>query len=155
MEDLYRERILDHYGSPRNEGTLESADISCERDNPVCGDVVRLDVRLDDGRVTEARFSGQGCVISMASASMFTEEIQGRTLEELRALDDEDIFEMLGVELGSSRSNCGLLPLRVLQEGLEHRKGDRIRDSGSSGKGPGSRKSSSADHASPAKDQDA
>jgi nitrogen fixation NifU-like protein len=116
--DLYREHILDHYGNPRNEGTLENPDISHERDNPVCGDVVRFDVRLKDGRVSEARFEGQGCVVSMASASMFTEEIQGRTVAELRAIDDEDIFDMLGVDLGPSRANCALLPLRVLQEGL-------------------------------------
>ena len=116
--DLYREQILDHYGNPRNEGTLEDADLSHERDNPVCGDVVRLDINFEDGVVSEAAFSGQGCVISIASASMFTERIVGKTIDELRAMDDEDVFEMLGVELGPSRANCGVLPLRVLQEAL-------------------------------------
>jgi nitrogen fixation NifU-like protein len=119
MSDLYREQILDHYGHPRNEGTLEHPDISCQGDNPICGDCVRLDISLQDGKVSQARFTGQGCVISMASASMFTEEIQGKTIAELKEMDDEDIFEMLGIELGPSRSNCGVLPLRVLQEGLE------------------------------------
>ena len=118
MENLYRERILDHYRDPHNRGTLEDADISCEQDNPVCGDVVRLDVRLSDGRVEEARFSGRGCILSMASASMLTEEILGRTVEALRALQDEDVFEMLGVTLGPTRAKCALLPLRVLQKGL-------------------------------------
>jgi nitrogen fixation NifU-like protein len=118
VENLYREHILDHYRHPRNQGTLEGADISCERDNPVCGDVVRLDIRLSGGRVSEARFSGRGCVISMASASMLTEEILGKTVEELRALQDEDVFRMLGITLGPVRAKCGLLPLRVLQEGL-------------------------------------
>ena len=118
MSDLYREQILDHYGHPRNEGTLEDPDISYERDNPICGDVVRLDIKLQDGKVSQARFMGQGCVISMASASMFTEEIQGKSIAELKAMDDEDIFKMLGVDLGPSRANCGVLPLRVLQEGL-------------------------------------
>ncbi len=116
--DLYREHILDHYGNPRNKGVLENPDISHERDNPVCGDVVRLDVQMEDGRVSEATFEGQGCVVSMASASMFTEEIQGRTVAELKAMSDQDIFDMLGVALGPSRANCALLPLRVLQEGL-------------------------------------
>jgi len=116
--DLYREQILDHYGNPRNEGTLESPDLSNERQNPVCGDVIRIDVRLEDGRVSEARFSGQGCVISMASGSMFTEAIQGKSIAELKAMDDEDIFDMLGVDLGPSRANCGVLPLRALQEAL-------------------------------------
>jgi nitrogen fixation NifU-like protein len=119
VNKLYREHILDHYRSPRNQGVLENADISCERDNPVCGDVVRLDVRLSGGRVSEARFSGRGCVISMASASMLTEEIQGKSIEELRALKDKDVFEMLGIMLGPVRAKCGLLPLRALQEGLD------------------------------------
>ncbi len=118
MSDLYREKILDHYGNPRNEGVMENADISHERENPICGDVVQLDIRVEDGRVTEARFSGQGCVISMASASMFTEEIKGKTISELKQLDDEDIFRMLGVELGPSRYHCGVLPLKVLQEAI-------------------------------------
>jgi nitrogen fixation NifU-like protein len=116
--DLYREHILDHYGNPRNEGHLENPDISHERDNPVCGDVVRLDIKLENGKVREARFGGQGCVVSVAAASMFTEEIQGKTIAELKEMGDEDILRMLGVELGASRINCGVLPLRVLQEGL-------------------------------------
>lgn len=120
MENLYREHILDHYRHPRNQGTLDDADISCEQDNPVCGDVARLDIRLKDGRVSEARFSGRGCVISLASASMLTEEILGKTVEELKALQDEDVFRMLGITLGPVRARCGLLPLRALQCGLAH-----------------------------------
>lgn len=119
MKDLYREQILDHYGDPRNRGVLEDADISCEWDNPLCGDVVHLYIKLKDGRVSDVRFTGQGCVISMASASMLTDEIRGKTVEELRALEEKDVFEMLGVELGPSRANCGLLPLQVLQKGLD------------------------------------
>ena len=118
MENLYRTHILDHYANPRNEGTLDDPDISCEWDNPVCGDVVRLDLRLKDGRVSEVRFSGQGCVISMASASMLTEEILGKTVEELKALQDEDVFRILGITLGPVRAKCGLLPLQVLHKGL-------------------------------------
>ena len=120
MTKLYREHILDHYRHPRNKGTLEEADISCELDNPVCGDVVRLDVRLQDGRVSEVQFSGHGCVISLASASMLTEEILGKTVEELEAMGDEDVFHMLGITLGPVRAKCGLLSLRVLEEGLAH-----------------------------------
>jgi nitrogen fixation NifU-like protein len=120
VEDLYREQILDHYAHPRNRGTLDDPDISCEWDNPVCGDVVRFDIRLQDGRVSEVRFSGQGCVISMASASMLTEEILDKTVEELQALQDEDVFRMLGIRLGPVRAKCGLLSLQVLQKGLAH-----------------------------------
>lgn len=123
--DLYRERILDHYGDPRNEGHLDSPDLAHEGDNPVCGDVVRLEINLQNGKVSEARFTGQGCVISMASASMFTETIVGMTIEELKALDDQDMFEMLGVDLGPSRANCGVLPLRVLQEAVAEWEADR------------------------------
>jgi nitrogen fixation NifU-like protein len=119
VDDLYREHILDHYANPRNEGTLEDADIVCEWDNPVCGDTVKLYVRLSEGRVSDVRFEGQGCVISMASASMLTEEIQGKSIEELRALEDKDVFEMLGITLGPVRAKCGLLPLQALQEGLD------------------------------------
>ncbi len=118
LKNLYRERILDHYRNPRNQGTLEDADISNKLDNPVCGDVVRLDVRLSDGRVSEARFSGRGCVLSMASASMLTEEVLGKSVEELRAMEDADVFEMMGITLGAVRAKCGLLSLRVLQDGL-------------------------------------
>jgi len=118
VESLYREHILDHYRHPRNQGTLDGADISYQLDNEVCGDVVRLDVRLQDGQVSEARFSGRGCVISTASASMLTEEILGKTVAELKTLRDEDVFRMLGITLPPVRARCGLLPLRVLQEGL-------------------------------------
>jgi len=97
---------------------LDGADVSYQLENEVCGDVVRLDVRLQDGRVSEARFSGHGCVISTASASMLTEEILGKTVSELKALRDEDVFRMLGIMLPPVRARCGLLPLRVLQEGL-------------------------------------
>ena len=118
MERLYREHVLDHYRNPRNFGTLEQADVSSQLDNPVCGDVVRLDLQVRDGRVTEARFSGQGCVLCMASASMLTEEVVGRTVEDLEMLQEEDIFKMLGITLGPVRAKCALLPLRALQEGL-------------------------------------
>jgi len=118
LKNLYRERILDHYRHPRNQGTLEDADISCELDNPVCGDVVRFDARLSDGRVSETRFSGRGCVLSMASASMLTEEVLGKGVQELRAMEDADVFEMMGVTLGTVRAKCALLSLRALQEGL-------------------------------------
>jgi nitrogen fixation NifU-like protein len=120
VNKLYREHILDHYRHPRNQGTLADADVSYELDNPVCGDAIRLDVRLKDGRVSEAWFSGHGCVVSMASASMLTEEILGKTVEELEALQDADVFEMLGITLGPVRAQCALLSLRVLQEGLTH-----------------------------------
>lgn len=124
MTNPYRERILDHYRHPRNRGVLEDADFSGEVDNPVCGDVVRIDARLRHGRVSEARFSGRGCVLSVAAASMLTEEIVGKDVDELTAMQDEDIFEMLGVTLGPVRARCALLALQALRKGLIQLKDD-------------------------------
>jgi nitrogen fixation NifU-like protein len=118
MDDLYREQILNHYREPRNKGRLESADISSADDNPLCGDRIELDLRLDgEGRVAEVGWDGQGCAISMASASMLSEEIKGKTLDELRDLGKADILEMLGIELGPVRLKCALLSLKVLKAG--------------------------------------
>lgn len=118
MEDLYREHILDHYQNPRNRGTLENPDITYEDTNPLCGDVVRIDIHLEDGRVREVRFDGEGCAISQASASMLTEMIRGHALEEAKALGKEDLLEKLGIPLGPTRIKCALLPLKVLKAGV-------------------------------------
>jgi nitrogen fixation NifU-like protein len=118
MEDLYRENILDHYQNPRNFGTLENPDITYQDDNPLCGDVIRIDLKLDDeDRIVEARFSGEGCAISQASASMLTEEIVGRTLEEVKHIGKEEVLDLLGIKLGPVRLKCALLSLKVLKAG--------------------------------------
>jgi nitrogen fixation NifU-like protein len=118
MEDLYREYILDHYREPRNHGHLEHPDIHAADTNPLCGDRIELDLQVADGRVSEVRFSGRGCAISQASASMLTERIEGATLGELRALRPADMLEMLGVPIGPARQRCALLSLRVLHQGI-------------------------------------
>ncbi|MBO9360713.1 MAG: SUF system NifU family Fe-S cluster assembly protein [Thermoflexus sp.] len=118
MEDLYREIILDHYENPRNYGVLPDADISYEDDNPLCGDRIRIDLKLQDGRIVDVRFSGKGCAISQASASMLTERIKGATVEEARQLTRNDILEMLGIPIGPARIKCALLSLKVLKAGL-------------------------------------
>ncbi|MBI2977089.1 MAG: SUF system NifU family Fe-S cluster assembly protein [Chloroflexi bacterium] len=118
MDDMYREVILDHYKNPRNFGTLDPADISYEDDNPLCGDRIRIDLRLDENqRVKEVAFSGHGCAISQASASMLTEEILGKTLDEIRHIGKEQVLELLGIELGPVRLKCALLSLKVLKAG--------------------------------------
>jgi len=118
MEDMYRENILDHYQNPRHYGTLEDPDISYEDDNPLCGDVIRLDIKLDDeDRISQVAFSGEGCAISQASASMLTEEILGKTLDEVKQISKDDILEMLGIQLGPVRLKCALLSLKVLKAG--------------------------------------
>ena len=117
MEDLYRDNIIDHYQNPRNYGTLEHPDISYEDSNPVCGDEIRMDLKTQDGRVVDARFQGHGCSISQASASMLTEEIIGKTLEEVKQIDKQYLLDLLGIPLGPVRLKCALLSLKVLKAG--------------------------------------
>ena len=119
MDDFYREEILEHYTHPHHYGRLEHPDISHEENNPLCGDRVRFDIQLDgDGQtVTDVRFSGVGCAISKASASMMSDLIVGKTLEEIKALTKEDVLEELGIDLGPVRLKCALLPLKVIKAG--------------------------------------
>lgn len=118
MDDFYREFILDHYKRPRNFGTLENPDISNEEDNPLCGDRIRIDLRLSDDHVVDVRFEGQGCAISTAAASILTEKIKGAPLERIRTFSKEEMLEALGVPLSPVRLKCGLLALKVLKAGL-------------------------------------
>jgi nitrogen fixation NifU-like protein len=124
MDDFYRELILDHYKNPRNFGTLDPHDISYEDDNPLCGDRIRIDLRVDEeNRVTDVAFTGRGCAISQASASLLTEEIRGKTLDEIKQIGKDEILEMLGIELGPVRLKCALLSLKVLKAGAYGMKG--------------------------------
>ena len=118
MEDMYREVILDHYKNPRFRGELDPADISYQDDNPLCGDMIRIDLRVDENdEIVECAFSGQGCAISQASASMLMEDIQGKSLEEIKEYSREEILDMLGIELGPVRLKCAMLSLKVLKVG--------------------------------------
>jgi nitrogen fixation NifU-like protein len=119
--DLYREQLLDHYHNPENFGVLNNADVDIEMDNPTCGDMIHLTARLDGaGRVAEVKFEGQGCVVSMASASMFTEYVKGKTPEEIAAMGLSDIQDMMGgVKLSMGRVKCALLPLNAMKQGLK------------------------------------
>ncbi len=118
--DLYRENLLDHYKNPRNFGTIKKADISHHEYLASCGDDLTIFVKLDkDNKIVDVKFQGKGCAISQASASMLTERIKGMSLEELHALMREDIFEMLGTEIGPGRIKCALLPLKTLMKGVE------------------------------------
>jgi nitrogen fixation NifU-like protein len=117
-ENLYREIILDHYRNPRNKGTLDPADYTYEDTNPLCGDEVRIDLRVNNGQVDEVRFTGRGCAISQASASMLTELIEGQPLDDVKALTKDDLLEELGVPISPARMKCALLPLKVLKAGI-------------------------------------
>ena len=119
MEDLYREVIIDRYKNPQFRGKLEPNDISFEDDNPLCGDHIRIDLRLDeDERVSEIRYDGHGCAISQASADLLTESVIGKSLEDIKKLTKEDVLELLGIELGPVRLKCALLSLKVLKAGV-------------------------------------
>lgn len=115
VSDLYREHILDHYRNPRNHGTLEPNDGSYEDTNPLCGDRVRIDLRFDGDVVSDIRFSGRGCAISQASASMLTEMVKGHTLDEVKELSKDDLLDEIGIPISPARLKCALLPLKVLK----------------------------------------
>lgn len=117
-ERMYREQIIDLYENPLNFGSLEPVDFTYEEDNPLCGDVIRIYVRLDDdNRISDVRWSGEGCAISKASASLLTEDIKGKTLDDVKAYSKEDILELLGIQLSMTRVKCALLSLKVLKAG--------------------------------------
>ena len=117
-DELYRENILDHYKHPRNRGTLEHPDITYEDANPLCGDQLRIDIAVEDGKIAQIRHSGHGCSISQAAASMLCERMEGRPLEEVKRLTRDDVLEMLGIELGPVRLKCALLALKTLKAGV-------------------------------------
>ncbi len=115
-EQLYREQILDHYKSPQNFGELERYDLEFEDTNPLCGDELRVQLRVDDeGRIEDLRFAGKGCAISQASASLVSDEVKGLTVEELLRLDKEFVLDLLGIDISATRIKCALLSLKVLK----------------------------------------
>ena len=122
MDDLYRDEILEHYRQPHNFGTLESPDATYEGNNPLCGDRITMMLTVsDDGTVSDVAFSGRGCAISQASASLLTDEIKGRPLSEVQEMRNQDILDLLGIEISPARLKCALLSLDTLQHALDGR----------------------------------
>lgn len=116
MDDLYRENILDHYKRPRHFGRPESFDLDYEDTNPFCGDEQHIYIELgDDGRVSGVSFEGKGCAISTAATSMLTEELSGKTREELLRLDKDFVLDLLGIDISATRMKCALLGLKVVK----------------------------------------
>jgi nitrogen fixation NifU-like protein len=113
MDDFYRDFILDHYRNPRNFGKLEAPSASAEDLNPLCGDTIRMDFDVHNGVVRDVRFSGKGCAISQASASMLTETIKGMRLEEVAKLSKDVVLENVGIGISPTRMKCATLGLRV------------------------------------------
>ncbi len=124
MDDLYREFILEHYRNPQNYGTLEAPTFEAEGQNPLCGDELHVQVEVDDeDRITQVRFTGQGCAISQASMSILSEELPGKTLDEVAAMSREDVTELVGIELTPVRLKCALLGLVVVKMGMHEHAG--------------------------------
>jgi nitrogen fixation NifU-like protein len=117
MDNLYRDFILEHYRNPHNRGVLDPSDLAFADSNPTCGDEMSMTLRLDEGgdRVVEVAFEGRGCAISQASASILTDELAGKSVQELRDLDPKEVLENLGVPIGPARLKCALLSYKVLQ----------------------------------------
>lgn len=115
MEELYREQILEHYKRPHNWGELDDFDVEFEDFNPSCGDQLKVQLKIDDGVVTRVGFSGHGCAISQASASLVSDEVIGMTVDQLVKLDRQAILDLLGIEISATRIKCAMLSLKVLR----------------------------------------
>jgi nitrogen fixation NifU-like protein len=118
MSALYGELISEHFRRPRNQGSFERADASHEELNPLCGDRVRIELRLCEGRIVEARFRGDACMVTIASASLLTERLRGLSLGEATQLSREEVLGALQTELRPARVVCALLPLEALRGAL-------------------------------------
>ncbi|MGE3539992.1 MAG: iron-sulfur cluster assembly scaffold protein [Candidatus Tectimicrobiota bacterium] len=118
-EDIYQDHILEHYENPHHRGTLAEPTLECHDLNPLCGDEIRIQACLDEhGHLAPVCFEGQGCIISLAAASMLMEAVSGKTLAEIKSLDRQAMLALLGVPLTTMRVKCAMLPLRTLQKAI-------------------------------------
>jgi nitrogen fixation NifU-like protein len=118
MDDLYRDYILEHYRRPHNFGVLENPTATHEGANPLCGDRITLMLGIRDGIVAEVGFTGRGCAISQASASLLTDEIKGKPVDDVAKMTSQDLLDLLGIEISPARLKCALLSLDTLEHAL-------------------------------------
>lgn len=121
---LYKEELLEHFKNPNNYGKLENPDFTSEDGNPSCGDKIKIEGKVSNGVLTDVKFTGNGCVLSQASASMLTELCKNKSIDDILNLSKDDISKLLKIELGPVRIKCAILPLFVLQKGINMLKGD-------------------------------
>ncbi|MBT3455539.1 iron-sulfur cluster assembly scaffold protein [bacterium] len=119
IKNLYAHHMQEHYKNPKNKGLLKTPDISSLHHNPTCGDQVNIDAKVNNGVITEIKFSGDGCVISMATASILTEFCKGKTIKEIDKLEEHDVLNLIKMELGPARIKCAVLSLRAIQDGIK------------------------------------
>jgi nitrogen fixation NifU-like protein len=140
MDDLYRDYILEHYRRPHNFGILEEPDARYEGANPLCGDRITMMLGIRDGIVSEVAFTGRGCAISQASASLLTDEIRGKPVADVEKMTPDDVLDLLGIEISPARLKCALLSLDTVSHALE----GRGREAGSASAGDGAADGTSA-----------
>lgn len=119
MDDLYREVIIEHYKNPEHRGSLDPNDISFEDENPLCGDHIKIDLRVDENNIIkDAKFDGHGCAISQASADLLLEYIIGKSLDDVKHMNKQTVLDLLGIDLGPVRLKCALLSLKIVKAGV-------------------------------------
>jgi nitrogen fixation protein NifU and related proteins len=117
-EQMYMEDLLDHYKNPRNSGAIENADIKYKDSNPICGDVVNVSVKLNKDRIDDVKFLSKGCAISVAASSKLSAELKNKSLKNVEDIENQFVFDLLGVEISPMRVKCALLGLKALQKGV-------------------------------------
>ncbi len=126
--DIYAEEIITHYEHPHNKGKLKECDAEFHDDNPLCGDEITMYLKVDNGKIKDVKFDGQGCAISQASASMLTDLVKGMSISEAKKVDYEKLKEILGIDPGPARMHCAALSLKTLTGAIfiyEHKRIDR------------------------------
>ena len=125
-DGIYRENILDHYAHPRHFGKLAKFDAEHREFNPLCGDETTIQIKIENNKIHDIKFSGKGCAISVASASMLLSEIKGKNLDEVKNITKEDIIELLNIPISPVRIKCALLALETLRRVIKIYEGEQI-----------------------------
>lgn len=114
--NMYRQNILEHYKNPDNFGSLSSYDIKTNAHNPLCGDEIEIKIKLNQGKIKNAKFQAKGCAISLASADILLDDIKNKSLNDIKKLDEKHLLKLLNVEITHARLSCALLALNALQK---------------------------------------